>query len=166
MFCNTFRLWFNRSGSNYNRFVKALLADNLEEMNIYMNDVAMITISSFDSGIRPSDKALPEKFFHGFVLGLLVELRDRYIVRSNHESGYGRCDVIIIPKSADDTAIIMEFKVHSAGTEKDLQDTVNSALRQIIDRNYDAELYDLGFAKEHIRHYGFAFEGKRVLIGK
>ena len=109
---------------------------------------------------------MPEKFFHGFVLGLLVELRDRYIVRSNHESGYGRCDVIIIPKSADDTAIIMEFKVHSAGTEKDLQDTVNSALRQIIDKNYDAELYDLGFAKEHIRHYGFAFEGKRVLIGK
>ena len=74
--------------------------------------------------------------------------------------------MIIIPKSADDTAIIMEFKVHSAGTEKDLQDTVNSALRQIIDKNYDAELYDLGFAKEHIRHYGFAFEGKRVLIGK
>lgn len=166
MFCNTFRLWFNRSDTNYNRFVTALLDDNLEEMNIYMNDVAMATISSFDSGRHPSDKALPEKFFHGFVLGLLVELRDRYVVKSNHESGYGRCDVIIIPKSADDSAIIMEFKVHSTGTENNLQDTVNSALRQIIDKNYDAELYDLGFEKDHIRHYGFAFEGKRVLIGK
>ena len=74
--------------------------------------------------------------------------------------------MIIIPKSADDSAIIMEFKVYSAGTEKNLQDTVNSALRQIIDKNYDAELYDLGFEKNHIRHYGFVFEGKRVLIGK
>lgn len=166
MFCNTFRLWFNRSDTNYNRFVKSLLDGNLEEMNIYMNDVAMTTISSFDSGKHPSDRALPEKFFHGFVLGLLVELRDRYVVRSNHESGYGRCDVIIIPKSTCDTAMIMEFKVHSAIEEMDLQATVDSALSQIDKKNYDAELYDLGFTKDHIRHYGFAFEGKRVLIGK
>lgn len=165
MFCNTFRLWFNRSDTNYNRFVKALLTDNLSEMNIYMNDVAMATISSFDSGKHPSDRAMPEKFFHGFVLGLLVELRDRYIVRSNHESGYGRCDVIIIPKSVDDMAMIMEFKVYDSCKEKNLEDTVESALRQIMDKNYDAELADLGFDSDHIRHYGFAFEGKKVLIG-
>lgn len=166
MFSNTFKLWFNRSDTNYNRFVKALLTDNLSEMNIYMNDVAMATISSFDSGKHPSDRFMPEKFFHGFVLGLLVELRDRYIVRSNHESGYGRCDVIIIPKSLEDTAMIMEFKVHDTAKEKNLEDTVESAIRQIKEKNYAAELIDLGFDCDHIRSYGFAFEGKQVLIGK
>ena len=99
------------------------------------------------------------------MLGLLVEIRDRYNVHSNRESGFGRYDVMLIPKNEIDKAIILEFKVREPDSEKTLEDTVESALKQIMDRKYDAELLAQGISKARIRHYGFAFEGKNVLIG-
>ena len=165
MFSNMFRGWFGSSDANYNDFVKALLKGNLKEMNIYMNDVALATFSSFDTGSHPSRRSQPERFYHGFVLGLLVELRERYEVKSNRESGYGRYDVMLVPLNEADDVIVLEFKVHEAEEETSLQETVQSALKQIEEKNYDAELTALGIAKERIRHYGFAFEGKKVLIG-
>lgn len=133
--------------------------------NVYMNDVALATFSSFDSGKIASERTQPERFYHGFVLGLLVEVRDRYSVRSNRESGFGRYDVMLIPKNEKDNAVIMEFKVHDPDSEKTLEDTVKSALDQIREKKYDAELQEQGISQERIRHYGFAFEGKKVLIG-
>ena len=165
MFSRMFKGWFAKDKTAYNGFVKAMLADNLKEMNIYMNDVALATFSSFDTGSHPSRRSQPERFYHGFVLGLLVELRERYEVKSNRESGYGRYDVMLVPLNEADDAIVLEFKVHEAEEEASLQETVQSALKQIEEKNYDAELIALGIAKERIRHYGFAFEGKKVLIG-
>ena len=164
MFMAMFRGWFEVSNSVYNRFVKALLKGNVREMNAYMNEVALATFSNFDSGIHPSSKTQPERFYHGFVLGLLVELRDRYQVKSNRESGYGRYDVMLIPRNAADDAMILEFKVFDAEEENSLRDTVKSALHQIVERQYDAELLEAGLAQKQIHHYGFAFEGKNVLI--
>ena len=166
MFSGMFKGWFSNSLSNYNAFVAALLSGNLKEMNIYMNDVALSTFSNFDTGKHPSERTQPEKFYHGFVLGLLVELRDIYEVKSNRESGYGRYDVMLIPKNNDKkyNAIIIEFKVFDSCDESTLEDTAKSALRQIEEKKYDAELILLGIPKERIRHYGFAFEGKKVLI--
>ena len=166
MFSNMFRGWFGSSDANYNAFVRALLKDSLKEMNIYMNDVALETFSSFDTGKHPSKRSQPERFYHGFVLGLLVELRERYEVKSNRESGYGRYDVMLVPLNEADDAIILEFKVYEADEEGSLQETVQSALKQIEEKNYDAGLIALGTPKERIRHYGFAFEGKKVLIGE
>ena len=164
MFMAMFRGWFEVSNSVYNRFVKALLKGNVREMNAYMNEVALATFSNFDSGIHPSSKTQPERFYHGFVLGLLVELRDRYQVKSNRESGYGRYDVMLIPRNVADDAMILEFKVFDAEEENSLRDTVKSALHQIVERQYDAELLEVGLAQKQIHHYGFAFEGKNVLI--
>ena len=165
MFMTMFRGWFKNKDANYNDFVKALLQGHLKEMNFYMNDVALATFSSFDTGKKPSEKSQPERFYHGFVLGLLVELKERYQIRSNRESGYGRYDVLLIPMIKTDDAIVIEFKVHDPGEETSLQDTVQSALQQISDKNYDAELLAQGIPVKQIRHYGFAFEGKKVLIG-
>lgn len=166
MFMTMFRGWFKNKDANYNDFVKALLKGSLKEMNIYMNDVALATFSSFDTGKKPSEKSQPERFYHGFVLGLLVELRDRYQIRSNRESGYGRYDVMLTPVTEVDDAIVIEFKVHESDEEESLQDTVRTALDQIKEKNYDAELLLQGIPADRIRHYGFAFEGKKVLIGQ
>lgn len=168
MFSNMFKGWFNNDSSNYGEFVQALLKGRLREMNIYMNDVALSTFSYFDVGTQPSERTQPERFFHGFVLGLLVELRDIYEIKSNRESGYGRYDVMLVPKSGDRkyNAIILEFKVFDSYDESTLEDTAQSALRQIEEKNYDAELIARGIEKDRIRHYGFAFEGKKVLIAE
>ncbi len=162
MFENMIQGWFTEN-SNYNAFIKALLLDDVKAMNLYMNRVAMETFSYFDTGKTPSLEA-PERFYHGFVLGLLVELTGRYILTSNRESGFGRYDVMMEPKRAQDNAYIFEFKVQDAD-EKELSDTVSDALRQIDRQNYEASLVAKGIAKERIRKYGFAFCGKRVYIG-
>ncbi len=166
MFENMFAGWFKNQDANYNDFVKAMLKGSLKEMNIYMNDVALTTFSSFDTGRRPSGKTQPERFYHGFVLGLLADLRERYQIRSNRESGYGRYDVMLMPLNQQDKAIVIEFKVHEPDEESSLQDTVQSALDQIKEKNYDAELLAQGISADRICHYGFAFEGKKVLIGE
>ncbi|MFR5991664.1 MAG: PD-(D/E)XK nuclease domain-containing protein [Mediterraneibacter faecis] len=108
-----FQGWFSNSESNYNAFIKAMLRGNVKEMNTYMNEVALATFNSFDTGRHPSGKSQPERFYHGFVLGLLVELRDRYEVKSNRESGYGRYDVMLIPRETPDQAIIKKEEATS-----------------------------------------------------
>ena len=165
MFTGMFKGWFFASDCNYNAFVQALLQGNLKEMNVYMNDVALVTFSRFDTGRHPSGKTQPERFYHGFVLGLLAELRDRYVLKSNRESGYGRYDVMLIPRDFAEQAYVLEFKVHDPEEEESLQETVQAALMQIQEKQYDAELSELHIKSNQIHHYGFAFEGKKVLIG-
>ena len=165
MFVKMFKGWFKMTSSNYNGFVSALLKGNVKEMNIYMNEVALATFSSFDTGKHPSQKTQPERFYHGFVLGLLVELRGKYEVLSNGESGYGRYDVMLCPLKENEPAIVLEFKVYDPDEEKSLKDTVDAALLQIDEMKYDTKLMERGIKSENIRHYGFAFEGKKVLIG-
>ena len=166
MFSEMFTGWFQNTRSNYNAFIRAMLCGNIKEMNAYMNEVALATFSSFDTGSHPSGRTQPERFYHGFVLGLLVELRDQYEVRSNRESGYGRYDVMLIPRQKNQLAFVLEFKVYDAQEELKLEDTVQSALVQIEEKHYDTELIERGISKSKIRHYGFAFEGKKVLIGE
>ncbi len=164
MFYSIVRSWFQPVKKHYNGFIKAMLCGNLKEMNAYMNQVALQTFSYFDTGKNPSQTE-PERFYHGFILGLIVELREEYVITSNRESGFGRYDIIIEPKNLKEDAMILEFKIYDSEEEDTLKDAVQAALAQIEEKQYEANLIARGIKKENIRKYGFAFKGKKVLIG-
>ena len=165
MFQKLIRDWFDSAKREYNAFIKALLTNDVDAMNLFMNSVALASFSYFDTGVKRYRED-PERFYHGFVLGLLVELQNEYVITSNRESGFGRYDVVIEPKNQQEKdAIIIEFKVLNEKREETLEDTIASALKQIEEKQYAAELMARGIPKERIRSYGFAFRGKEVLIG-
>ncbi len=164
MFRKMIKKWFSGTGTVYNGFIRALLQDDVKSMNAYMNRVALATFSYFDSGKNPSMETQPERFYHGFVLGLAVELADRYVITSNRESGFGRYDVMLEPKNETDNAVIMEFKVRESQEETSLEDTADAALHQIERKQYESVLRNRGIPGIRIRKYGFAFQGKDVLI--
>ena len=164
MFRNMIQQWFSSISSDYNRFIKALLLGDVDAMNDFINDVSQLVFSCFDTGKNPSKKE-PERFYHGFVLGLMVELKGRYVLTSNRESGFGRYDVMLEPLNPEDDAMILEFKVFQPRREKELEDTVKAALKQIEEKNYEAILIAKGIEKDRICKYGFAFRGNEVLIG-
>ncbi len=158
MFWKMVKDWFkNDTEVYYNEFIKALLNDNVKKMN---------TFSFFDSGNKPSEQAEPERFYYGFVLGMVENLSDAYKVRSNRESGFGRYDVMIEPLDKGKKAFIIEFKVLDPDEdEKTLEDTLANARTQIEEKQYETELISAGYSPEQIRKYGFAFKGKECLIG-
>ena len=159
------RGWFKKASARYNDFIKALLVNNVGYMNQYMNRMTQEVFSFFDTGKHPSGQTEPERFYHGFVLGLIADSGLDYNITSNRESGLGRYDVVMEPNDKEKDAYVFEFKVKVPDTEDTLEETLERALAQIEDKNYDAVLAARGIPKERIRHYGFAFEGKRVLIG-
>ena len=167
MFTTMFQDWFQNQDTNYGYFIKALIEGDLEAMNYYMNKVSLATFSYFDVGSENGSDPEPERFYHGFVLGLIAERSGIYMIRSNRESGFGRYDIMMIPQERERyPAIIIEFKVCSRMKKETLEEAVRSALDQIEEKNYDAELLSQGISADRIRHYGFAFEGKKVLIGQ
>ena len=166
MFRKMILRWFSPAKHETNEFIRALISGDIESMNAYMNKVTLKTISYFDTGNTPSDEE-PERFFHGFVLGLMVDQTENYIITSNRESGYGRYDIMLEPIDKTNEkypGIVIEFKVINPRKENSLEETVAAALKQIEEKNYNAELIKRGVKEENIHHYGFAFKGKEVLI--
>lgn len=158
MFEGLIRRWFDDDNDSYADFVDTLLSNDVWAMNETMNTLTQSVFSFFDTNAEQ-----PEKFYHGFVLGLLVTLKDRFIITSNRESGFGRYDVVLEPRDkAKDEAFILEFKIHRTGT---LEDSLKLAHEQIRTKNYATDLLNRGIPKDRIRAYGLVFDGKKVLIG-
>ena len=165
MFKDMVRSWFRKTNADYNAFIKAMLLQDVDAMNEYMSQMSLELFSSFDTGKRASTKAQPERFYHGFVLGLMVDLQRDYTVTSNRESGFGRYDVMLEPKTPEkNPAVIIEFKVLNVRRETSLEETAQAALAQIEEKQYATALLAKGVPEDKIYKYGFAFEGKNVLI--
>ena len=166
------RGWFDDGDGSYNGFTRALLAGDARSATRYLNDVTRACMSSFDAASSASEAAEPERFYHGLVLGLLVELRGRYAVESNRESGYGRYDVMLVPNDGADAsggadpAVVVEFKaLDPYEGEETLEDAVASARAQIAGKAYAASLEERGIGRARIRECGIAFCGRRALAG-
>ncbi|MCP4686658.1 MAG: hypothetical protein GY859_01330 [Desulfobacterales bacterium] len=102
----------------------------------------------------------PEKVYHAFFLGLLINLESRYEIRSNRESGYGRYDVMMAPRKSDGLGIIMEFK--KVGKTESAEDVLQAALDQIRENEYESELRDRKIEK--ILLVAIALKGKKVNV--
>lgn len=164
MFQEMVRGWFAGAEENYNDFIQAFLQNDIDAMNEYMNRITRTVFRYFDTAGDTSGEE-PERFYHGFVLGLLVELQNQYFLHSNRESGFGRYDVMLEPKNRNDSAYILEFKVRNRRKETTLEETLASAKQQIQEKQYATELIARGIEENRIHMYGFVFEGKQVLIG-
>ena len=153
--------WFENVGGNYSYFVRALLEGNIDDMTDTLTEICESMISSFDV----SGKDAPENFYHGLVIGLLVELRGRYEIKSNRESGLGRYDVMLRPMDKNDNAIIIEFKSkRRSDKSRTLDELADMALMQIEDKKYETELLEAGYSADKINKFAFVFEGKELLI--
>ena len=120
-------------------------------------DFVLDNISYFDvSGNEP------EKVYHAFVLGMLVSLGDKYEINSNKESGYGRYDVMIIPKDTSKLGIIIEFKKIKDKNTKTIEKGTEEALNQIEENQYERELKKRNIEK--ILKLAIVFKGKNIKI--
>lgn len=152
--------WFNESmGSDeFGEMLKALKRGEVEVFAEIFSGCVQSAFSYMNLGNES------EKFYHAFVLGMLVALRNEYEVKSNRESGYGRYDVMLIPKNKQDSGIIIEFKKVSTFSGETLKTAADKALKQIKEKQYNAELLDKGIS--NILELAIVFEGKKVLVKK
>ena len=157
LFQNIIREWFNDKviGNNLNTILKDLVTLNLEEFEEKFKQLVIEMFSFMDVG-----KNTAENFYHAFVLGMLVGLKDSYYVKSNRESGFGRYDIMLEPKDKNENSFVMEFKVYKEEKEKTIEDTIENAKKQIEERKYAEDLEERGYTK--INKMVFAFKGKEV----
>ena len=159
LFSQIIRDWFSNKviGNDLNSIMKDLVTLNLEEFKEKFKILVMQMFSYMDVG-----KDTAENFYHAFVLGMLVSLKDTYVVNSNRESGMGRYDIMLEPKDKNANSFIMEFKVFKQDKEKDIEETIANAKKQIEDKQYETSLRERGFT--NITKMVFAFDGKEVKV--
>lgn len=153
------RSWFSESLKKkaYNDVLESLISGNLTKFKRVFESFALTSLSYFDTG---GDE--PERFYHAFVLGLLVDLIQEYEIKSNRESGTGRYDVMIIPHDKNKLGIILEFKKVDIDSNETLEIASEKALTQIQEKHYVHDMQARGVA--HIVSIGIAFYGKQVLV--
>ncbi|AWI05762.1 AAA family ATPase [Clostridium drakei] len=152
--------WLKESVNNdeFNLMLNSLTNGDIENFEDIFADYVVKSFSYFDIG----DES--ENFYHAFVLGILVALNNKYRVKSNRESGYGRYDIMIIPKDIGKNGIIIEFKKVNKRRKETLNTAAENALAQIKTMNYRQELIELRV--KNIIELGIAFEGKDVFVLK
>ncbi len=139
----------------YVKFLQDLTLGNIANFSHKLKAMILETLSYHDVTINTQ-----EQFYHAFLLGLVVGLRDTHEIYSNKEGGFGRFDLMLVPKDLNKLGIVIELKVtpdHNA-----LEKTAQLALAQISAKHYDQMLKQKGIFK--ILHLGIAFSGKDLLV--
>jgi hypothetical protein len=156
---STIVAWFDQASveQEYCQMLKSLLAGEVETFKSYFSSFVLNSFSYFDVSGRK-----PENFYHAFVLGMLVSLADRYEIKSNRKSGYGRYDVMLIPHDRSKLGIIIEFKTVDEYKEETLELAASSALKQIASKMYAQEMNQRGITS--ILAVAIAFSGKKIMI--
>lgn len=158
IFNKIIRSWFE--GSKISReFINSLEYASINRMEVFLNKISRETFSYFDTG-----KNQAESFYHAFFLGLLINIRDKYIIESNKESGYGRYDICLKPIDISKYGYIIEFKAFDADFHMNIDDAVEEALNQINEKKYDSNLIQYGV--KNIIKLAIVFKGKLVKIAK
>ena len=149
--------WFRNKvmGNDLKSILKDLVTLNLDEFERKFRVLVKEMFSYMDVGENTA-----ENFYHAFVLGMLVGLKDTYYVNSNRESGYGRYDIMLEPKDKNGNSFIMEFKVLDDMEEKTIEDTIKNAKKQIEEKGYETNLREKGY--RNITKMVYAFKGKEV----
>lgn len=165
MFRDLVQGWFLKKASDFNEFIKALLCNDADAMNKYMNRISTELFDVFDTEVRPSGKEETERFYHAFVLGLMVGLADRYLITSDRDSGIGKYNIMLEPKNDALDAYVIGFILFNKNRDLTMEDTVTAAHTQMEEKGCDTVLAAKGIQIDRIKKYGFAFQGKEVLIG-
>ena len=149
--------WFRNKviGNDLKSILKDLVTLNIEEYEEKFKILVREMFSYMDVGENTA-----ENFYHAFVLGMMVGLRDSYYVNSNRESGMGRYDIMLEPKDKNGNSFIMEFKVYKEEKEKNIEETVENAKKQIEEKGYEQNLREREFT--NITKMVYAFKGKEV----
>lgn len=147
----------SKSG-DYHMLLESLTSGDIETFRRLFTNFVLTSFSYFDTSGKD-----PERFYHAFVLGLLVALSDRYEIKSNRESGYGRYDVMLLPHDLTKLGIVIEFKSIEADSRDTLEGAVEEAIKQIDTKRYIHELVSRGVAASLA--VAIAFKGRAVGIG-
>ncbi len=151
--------WFLNKviGNDLRSILNSLITLDIKEYEIKFKELVKSMFSYMDVGENTA-----ENFYHAFVLGMLVGLKDTYYIKSNRESGRGRYDVMLEPKDKNGNSFIMEFKVYKKDNEKTIEETIENAKKQIAEKGYETELQERGYTK--ITKMVYAFKGKEVKL--
>ncbi|SHF00208.1 PD-(D/E)XK nuclease superfamily protein [Marinitoga hydrogenitolerans DSM 16785] len=145
------------SSIEYNKIIRLLINGEKIEFTKEFKEIVENTLSYFDVTEKE-----PERFYHGLILGMSVGLEKDYIIKSNREAGYGRADLILIPKNKTKPGIIFEFKKYSRDFDKNLKDSAERGIKQIEEKGYEKEIKSYGIEK--IIKVAIAFDKKDVEI--
>ena len=155
LFQDIVRSWFNDKvvGNDLRSILKDLVELNLSEFEKKFRVLVREMFSYMDVGENTA-----ENFYHAFVLGMLVGLKDTYYVNSNRESGFGRYDIMLEPHDKSKNSFIIEFKVADDFEDETIEEVLTSAKKQIEEKKYESNLRERGFT--NITKMVFAFKGK------
>jgi len=167
---NILKNWFaleQETGTVNTRLVDSLIKGDMQDFEIYLQEILLLSSSYYDVPGRKTsysktgiEKEKYENFYHGLILGIMVNISDDYYIESNKEYGLGRPDIVILPKDKSKKAYILELKNEYTNSKKTAEEAAIEAMKQIEDMRYEEGVKNTGV--KDIMKIGLGFKGKEL----